>query len=165
MSLDHAQRVTSGSGLAPQRRHSWRDDPAVPAFPDDAPLVVFDGVCVLCAASVRFILARDRTGTIRFCPVQSPLGTAITRHVGLDPEQPETVLLLADGQVFRRSAAAIEAMRRCGGVWRLARALYVIPRPLRDALYGAVARRRYRLFGRRDSCLMPTPELRRRFLA
>ncbi len=88
--------------------HSYRDDAAVPSFPDDRPLIVFDGVCALCSGFVRFVLRHDPGGHFRFVPAQSALGTALYRHYGLDPDNWESNLLIAEGRLYLRSDAAIE---------------------------------------------------------
>lgn len=87
--------------------YSYRDDPAVPSFPDDRPLILFDGDCVLCSGSARFILRHDRAGRFRLAPVQSPLGQALLDHYGVDPADPSTMLLIEDGQALQRSDAVL----------------------------------------------------------
>ena len=128
------------------------------------PLLLFDGVCNLCSGVVRFVLPRDRDGAIRFAPIQSPLGTRLLLAHGIDPADPQSLLFLADGRAHLRSDAAIEVARRLRFPWRAAAALRAIPRAWRDALYDVAARNRYRWFGRRDRCFVPTPDERNRFL-
>lgn len=136
---------------------SWRGDPAVPAFDDSAPVLVFDGHCVLCSASARFVLRHDRAGAFRFLAAQSPLGQALYVHFGLDPAALASVLLLDRGRPWTRSDAALAALRRLGGPWAVLAWLRLIPRPLRDGAYDLIARHRYRLFGRRAACDLPDP--------
>lgn len=129
------------------------------------PVVLFDGVCNLCDAAVLFIIDRDPDARFRFAALQS--GAAARLLAGLPrPEggDPESVFLLEDGKLYDRSTAALRIARRLRWPWKLAYALVAVPRPLRDAAYRFVARRRYRWFGRRDACRVPTPELRARFL-
>jgi predicted DCC family thiol-disulfide oxidoreductase YuxK len=127
--------------------------------------VVFDGVCVLCSGWVRFLLKRDPARRFRFAAMQSQTGrTLLTRH-GIDPDDPVTFLLVDEGGAFTDSTAVLRILTRLGGIWRLAGAFYAVPRVLRDSLYRFVARRRYRWFGKRESCFVPTPETADRFLA
>lgn len=126
-------------------------------------IVIFDGLCNLCSASVRFILKNDSTGAIRFAPMQSPLGHDLLRQHGIDPADAHTFLLLRGTETFVQSDAALEIARDLGR-WRWLRVLRVIPRDLRNWIYGAIARNRYRWFGKRDTCFVPTNEQRARFL-
>jgi predicted DCC family thiol-disulfide oxidoreductase YuxK len=144
--------------------YSYRSDPDVPSFPDDKALVVFDGVCVLCSGFARFLLRRDRDFAFRFTTAQSALGQALYRHYGLDTRDFETNLVLADGRVHAKLATVAAAGTRLGGGWRLLSLLCLIPAPIADWLYDRIARNRYRLFGRTDSCMIPPPEWRERFI-
>jgi len=147
------------------RAYSYRDDPAVPSFPDDRPLIVFDGICALCSGFVRFVLRRDANGQFRFASAQSALGHALYRHYALDPENWESNLLIAEGRLYLRSEAAIEIVSRLGAPWRCLRMLRVLPRAWRDRLYDLIASNRYRWFGQHAYCGIPDPALSDRFLA
>lgn len=127
-------------------------------------IVLFDGVCNLCNASVDFILRHDRSGHFRFASLQSDAGRRLTREHGLDPERHDTVVLVEDGKAYLRSTAALRVARRLDGPYRVAYALIVVPRPVRDFVYDRIARNRYRWFGKRDTCRAPTVEERTRFL-
>ena len=127
-------------------------------------LLLFDGVCHLCDGVVGFLLPRDPAGRLHYGPIQSELGARLYREHGLDPERPDTLLLLTPRGAFRRSDAVLEIARLLGGAWRLLLLLKVVPRPLRDAAYDALARRRYRWFGRASACLLPRPGWRDRFV-
>ena len=144
--------------------YSYRSDPAVPSFPDDKALVVFDGVCVLCSGFARFILERDRDFAFRLATAQSPLGLALFRHYGLDTENFETNLVLADGLPYAKLDTVAIVGARLGGAWRALILLRGLPRPLADWLYDRVARNRYALFGRTERCMMPPPQWRDRFI-
>jgi predicted DCC family thiol-disulfide oxidoreductase YuxK len=146
------------------RPYSYRDDPAVPTFADDKPVVVFDGLCVLCSGSAQFVLDHDRAGVFRLLAAQSPLGTALYAHYGLDPQNYETMILIEGGIAHFKSEAAIRIARRLGFPWSLAAALRVVPRPLRDRLYLLVARDRYRWFGQRQTCYRPDPRFADRMI-
>ena len=144
--------------------YSYRSDPEVPAFDDDHPIIVYDNICVLCSGFVHWVLRRDRGALFRFLSAQSPLGEALYRHYGLKRGDYETNLLIADGHIYGKSEAYFQITRRFGGFWPLLLAGRVVPRPLRDWLYDRVARNRYRLFGKRDTCLMPSPDVAERFI-
>ena len=140
--------------------------PAVTDLPPDCECVLlFDGLCHLCDGGVRFVVAHDQAERIHFAPIQGELGRRLYAAHGLDAEAPNTMLLVTREQVFRASDAVIEIARRLGGAWKLAVLGKVIPRGLRDAAYFFVARNRYQWFGKHETCLMPTPGLRRRMLA
>jgi predicted DCC family thiol-disulfide oxidoreductase YuxK len=126
-------------------------------------LVLFDGVCVLCSGWVRFIIDHDPAGRFRFAPVQSPYGAALARRLAIDVDNPETNAVVIGGYAYFKSDAAIaifSRLHRFGWV----RGFAWMPRWLRDRLYDLAARSRYRVFGRTDQCLMPTPELAARFV-
>lgn len=127
-------------------------------------LLLFDGICHLCDASVRFILGRDPAARIKFAPIQSPLGRELYARHGLDPDSPSAFLFLTPRGAYKASDAALEIARVLGGVWKLAIAFKPLPRPLRDAVYFFIARNRYRWFGQRDACLMPTSDLMARMV-
>ncbi len=131
----------------------------------DSPILVFDGVCVLCSRSVQFVLRHDHAKRFRFATTQSETGRRLMLAHGFDPNRPSSVLLIENNAVFLESSAAVRVLRSFGGVWTfLAGAVWILPRPLRDAAYRGVAKRRYRWFGKRDSCYLPQPEDRARFL-
>lgn len=127
-------------------------------------LLLFDGVCHLCNGSVQFILKRDPAGRIKFAPIQSPLGSQLYTQHGLDPAAPSAMLFLTPRGAFQASDAALEIARTLGGVWKLALIFKPLPSALRDAAYHFIARNRYRWFGKDESCMMPTPELKARML-
>ena len=128
-------------------------------------IIFFDGVCNLCNGFVQFIIRHDPAGRFRFAALQSEAGQALLAEHGLPPvAEPESVLLLSGGQLYSHSSAVLRIARGLGGVWALAGVGGLLPRVWRDALYRFVARNRYRWFGRQESCILPTPELRARFL-
>jgi len=128
------------------------------------PLIVFDGICHLCTGFVRFVIRRDRGAWFRFLPAQSPRGEALYARMGLKSGDWDSNLLVLDGRVYTELDAFIEITRRFGGAWRLTPLLYAVPRTLRDWLYNRIARNRYRWFGKREVCYLPTPDLAARFL-
>jgi predicted DCC family thiol-disulfide oxidoreductase YuxK len=127
------------------------------------PIVFFDGVCGLCNRFVNFLIARDRDAVFRFAPLQGE--TAAARLASADVCQLNTIVLLDDGGTYRKSDAVVRILRRLGAGWPIVgRALAVLPRPLRDLGYSLVARYRYTVFGKKESCRMPTATERSRFL-
>jgi predicted DCC family thiol-disulfide oxidoreductase YuxK len=144
---------------------SYRDDPAVPHFPDDRPIIVFDGKCVLCSRFAQFVMHRDRAAKFRLLAAQSPLGDALYRHFKLDPVNYETYILLQDGVAYLRSEAAIRILGGLGLPWRLASICRVCPLSVRDRLYDFVARHRLSWFGARPACYVPDAAEADRFLS
>lgn len=145
--------------------YSYRDDPAVPDFPDDRPVIVFDGHCGFCSGWARFVLAHDQKGHFRLLTAQSPLGEALYRHYGLEIRDYETNLLLDGGRAFFKSEATIRMAEGMGLPWSLAGVVRVLPLSWRDRLYGVMARNRLRIAGRTEACMVPSPEQAGRFLA
>ena len=132
---------------------------------EKGPLMLFDGVCNLCTGSVRFVIARDPAARIRFASMQSPAGQAILRDLGLPTDRFESFLFIDGGTVHDKSCAALRVARYLPQPWKaLAVLARVVPRPLADLAYRLVARNRYRLFGRRDTCMLPEPDVKARFL-
>jgi len=127
-------------------------------------VIVFDGVCNFCSAYVRFVVRRDRSRRFRFAPLQSVTGAGLLRLHGLDPADVNTFLLVKNDRAYTRSDAVIEVSKDLDGCWKAGRFLAVIPRPFRDRLYDFLARNRYRLFGRKDVCVVPTEDMADRFL-
>ena len=126
----------------------------------DQSIVLFDGVCNLCNAFVQFILPRDRAGRFRFASLQSDAARRLLK--GGAPA--ETVVLLEDGTAYIKSDAALRIVRRLRFPWPVFYAFIMAPRGWRDMVYDWVARHRYRWFGKRDACMLPTPQWRGRFL-
>lgn len=136
---------------------SWRDDPEVPAFPDEHPLIVFDGDCVMCSANARFVLRHDRRRRFRLTTAQSRLGASLYRHFGLRSDEEGTILVLKGGRLLTDSEAVIAIPAVLGWPWRIAAGVRIVPRPIRDRIYRLVARNRFRWFGRREICWVPAP--------
>ena len=143
---------------------SWRADPAVPRFQDSGAIVFMDGECVLCMTGARLIDRFDQTRLIGISPTQSALGTAILKHFGMASEDPESWLVLDNGRAYTALDAIIHLGRRIGGVGHLLRIFGVLPKPLRDWLYHRIARNRYTVLGRRNTCMLPTPSLQARLI-
>lgn len=144
--------------------YSFRVDPSVPDFDDSAPLAVMDGECAICSWGARMIHRFDHSRTVRICPIQRPLGTALMRHYGLVPENPASWLFIDEGVAYCDFEAVLYAGRRFGGWARLIGIMRIFPKPVRDWLYRRLARNRYALFGRADLCSLPDPGLQKRLL-
>ena len=145
--------------------------PASRTRPTPAPLlkpgetvVLFDGECKLCNGWVRFIMRHDRQRRVRLAAVQSPEGQALLAWAGLPLDQFDTLAVIRDRQYWVRSDAVFEIIAQLPGAWRPLLLLRGIPRGLRDWIYDKIARNRYRLFGKYDSCLLPDPDHEQRFL-
>jgi predicted DCC family thiol-disulfide oxidoreductase YuxK len=145
--------------------YSYRSDPRVPAFPDDRPIILFDGHCALCSGWARFVLRHDRRGRFRLLPAQTPLGRALYLHYGLDPENYETNILVEEGRGWFRSEGSIRMAEGLGAPWSWFAVLRVLPLAWRDRLYELVARNRLNWFGRREVCYLGEPAHSDRFLA
>ena len=130
----------------------------------ESAIVLFDGVCNLCNWTVQFILRRDRRERFLFAPLQSEKGKELLQRHRLPPDQLDSIVLVESGRAFTSSSAALRIARGLPGLWPLLYAFIAVPRFIRDPVYGWIARNRYRWFGRRESCRIPRPEERSRFL-
>lgn len=130
----------------------------------NSPVVFFDGVCNLCNSSVHFLLDRDRRNILKFAPLQGETYAELRARYPEAGGDVATIVLYNNGRVFTQSTAVLHILRLLGVWWKLLYGGMIIPKPLRDMLYSFIARNRYRWFGRQESCRMPTPELRAKFL-
>ena len=138
----------------------WSPQPA-PDEPDG--LILFDGVCVFCSRWVRFVIDRDPERRFRFVAIQSEPGRVLATRFGIDPEAPQTNAVVWGGRIFFKSDAALTVLGKLAATRPLGW-LKVVPKLLRDPVYDLIARNRYRIFGRTDACMIPSPEDRSRFL-
>ena len=128
-------------------------------------VIVFDGVCVLCSRWVGFVLRRDRCGSFRFAAMQTPSGRDLLTKHGIDADDPLSFLLLEAGRGYTDTDAIVRILRRFGRGWRIVALLVaIVPRFIRNPFYRWIARHRYRLFGQRSACLVPTADVADRFL-
>ena len=127
-------------------------------------VIVFDGVCVLCSGFFRFVLRRDTQHRFRFALAQSPLGSRLYEALGLPTQEFDSNLVIINGQIHQRGDAFAHAMRTLGWPWKILYPLRFFPAFIKDPAYYLIARNRYRLFGRHDSCLMPDEDMKSRFL-
>ncbi len=127
-------------------------------------IILFDGICNLCNSSVLFVIRRDPAKKFRFASLQSEFGKQFLATQGLPQNEYNSFILYDNGIVFTRSTAALKVLRKLNGGWSVFYSLIVIPRFIRDYFYNVIARNRYRWFGRREACSVPTPELKALFL-
>lgn len=144
--------------------YSFHGDTSVPSFDDARILLVMDGACALCSGAARRIAAMDRDDQIRITPANSTLGRALLVHYGLDPDDPESWLMIRSGRAF----GSLDAMMRLGGqlhpAFGVMKVMRLLPVRMQDWLYARLARNRYQLFGKADLCAMPDAELRHRLI-
>ena len=131
-------------------------------WPDDG-VILYDGVCVFCSRWVRFVVARDVHARFRFTAIQSPYGNRLADALGIDANDPDTNAVIHGGIAYFKSDAALTVLSNLPG-WRWVRVLLAVPRPLRDAVYNLVARNRYRIFGKYDTCFVPDAALQARVM-
>jgi predicted DCC family thiol-disulfide oxidoreductase YuxK len=125
---------------------------------------LFDGVCNLCSGSVQFIIKRDPKAKFKFASLQSAFGQQQLEKLGLDKSSLYSIILLKEDKVYQRSDAALEIARHLRSLWPLFYAFKILPRFMRDGMYNWIAQNRYRWFGRKDACWLPSPHLKSRFI-
>ena len=131
-----------------------------PEFPA---IILFDGVCNLCNGAVQFVIHRDKRQHFRFASLQSDTGKSYLKQFRL-PDQLYSIILIKNGQLYEKSSAALEIAKDLSGVWPALVIFKVVPKALRDTVYDFIAARRYKWFGKKDQCMIPTPALKARFL-
>ncbi len=135
---------------------------------NNSPVMLYDGVCGFCSQSVQVIIKLDKRGVIKFAPLQGQFGQAAKlRHPEI--ENVDSVIILekmvdSSERVFVRSDAILQILHHLGGIWRLFKIAYIVPRSFRDFLYDLFARNRYKVFGKYESCMIPSPKVRARFI-
>lgn len=127
-------------------------------------IVLFDGVCNFCNHSIQFIIKRDKKSYFKFGALQSEEGKALLEQHGLSPEILDTIVLIEHGKAYTYSTAPLRITRKLAWLWPLFYGFILIPSFIRDPIYRWISRNRYKWFGKQESCMMPTPEIRSRFL-
>ncbi|MEP3224809.1 MAG: DCC1-like thiol-disulfide oxidoreductase family protein [Parasphingorhabdus sp.] len=127
----------------------------ISALPPGKSIIVFDAVCILCSANAQFILKHDQRQQFLLAPMQGKYGSRLYRKYGIDPSEPETLIVVQNGQLLRNSDAILAIYDGLGWPWKIANMALIIPAFLRDRLYLFVARNRYRIFGKRETCWVP----------
>ncbi|MCW4470173.1 thiol-disulfide oxidoreductase DCC family protein [Flavobacterium sp. MFBS3-15] len=134
-------------------------------LPKDKKIILFDGVCNLCDATVQFIIKRDKRDVFRFVALQSDLGQQIISHIGIDTSKTDSIILYEPGHAYYYKAeAAIKIANQLGGVFLLMGMFSVLPNWLSNKVYDYVARNRYKWYGKKDECMVPTAEMKAKFL-
>lgn len=131
---------------------------------DDRAIWLYDGLCGFCSWSVRFLLAHERAASRRFVAIQSKLGKDLATRHGIDPETPSTFLFIENGRAFEKSDGVIALASHLRWPWRAVGGLRLIPKGWRDQIYDVLARNRYRILGRKETCELPPPDVRARFV-
>lgn len=128
-------------------------------------IILFDGVCNLCNSAIQFIIKRDHKDVFRYAALQSELGQQLTKERGIDTQLVDSMILIEPGVAyFVKSDAALEISKEFGGLWSILQVFSWLPSALRNPIYDFVARNRYKWFGKKDQCMIPTPELQAKFL-
>lgn len=127
-------------------------------------IILFDGVCNLCNNFVQFIIRWDRRGIFKFAPIQSKVGKSLLSHFNIQPGDIDSVVYIRGDKCFIRSDAVLHALKDLKGIWMMFFVLIIIPRFLRNLIYNAIAKSRYRLFGKRENCMIPSEDIKHRFL-
>lgn len=128
------------------------------------PIILFDGVCNFCDGAVNFVLKQDKKGIFRFAPLQSEAGQKLLQQYNLSTEDFDSFVLVDNGKVYKKSSASLRVMNKLPWYWKEAQILWIVPGFLRNAIYDFIAANRYKWFGKKEQCMVPTPELRNRFL-
>lgn len=128
-------------------------------------VILFDGVCNFCNSSVNRVIENDPKDIFRFAPLQSEVGQQLLVHYGIDRTMTDSVVYIENGKAYVRSSAALRIARRMKGFYPVLFGFIIVPPFIRNAVYDLIARNRYKWFGRKDSCMMPTPEVRRKFIS
>jgi predicted DCC family thiol-disulfide oxidoreductase YuxK len=132
---------------------------------NEYPVILFDGVCNFCNGAINFVLKHDKKGVFRFAPLQSEAGQKLLRQYNLSTKDFDSFVLIDDGKVYKKSSASLQVMNKLPWYWKEVQIFRIIPTIFRDAIYDFIAKHRYKWFGKKDQCMVPTPEIRSRFLS
>lgn len=127
-------------------------------------VILFDGVCNLCNSAVNFVITRDKKNLIQFAPLQSKTGHALLENHKMVTEEMKSFIFIENGIPYTRSTAALKVCRYLNGLWPLLFCFIIVPRFVRDGIYDWIAKNRYKWFGQKNECMVPTPELQSKFL-
>jgi predicted DCC family thiol-disulfide oxidoreductase YuxK len=134
-------------------------------FPSGKKIILFDGVCNLCEASIVYVIKHDKKDIFRFVPLQSDLGQRIVKHIGINPIHIDSVILYEPGVAYYyKSSAVVEIAKGLKGIFTLATLFQILRTTLRDYVYDYIAKNRYKWYGKKEACLVPTPEVLAKFL-
>ena len=134
-------------------------------FPPNKKIILFDGVCNLCNSAVQFVIQHDKKDVFRFVALQSELGQEILQHIGINSKNIDSIILYEPGiAYYYKSQAAIQISKYLDGFWHLGSVFRIIPTGISNLLYDYIAKNRYKWYGKKESCMIPTPELKIKFL-
>lgn len=128
-------------------------------------IILFDGICNFCDATINFVINHDKKGNFVFAPLQSSTGEALLKKFAISREVTDSMVLIEGEKVYVKSTAALRISRKLNGLYPLLYGFIILPKFIRDSVYDLIAKNRYKWFGKKDSCMLPTPEIRQRFLA
>jgi predicted DCC family thiol-disulfide oxidoreductase YuxK len=131
---------------------------------EQGPIILFDGVCNFCNGAVNFTIKRDKKGMIKFAPLQSEAGMQIAKEYGLPVGDMQSFIFIDNGKAYNYSTAALRVCRYLKALWPLCYGFIIVPKVIRDGIYKWIAKNRYKWFGQKDECMIPTPDVRARFL-
>ncbi|PZO24127.1 MAG: thiol-disulfide oxidoreductase [Flavobacteriaceae bacterium] len=134
-------------------------------LPQDKKIILFDGVCNLCDSSIQFIIKHDKKDIFRFVALQSEIGLEIIKHIGIDTSKIDSILLYEPGKAYYYKAqAALKIAKELGGIYTAISWFSILPNFLTNTVYDYIARNRYKWYGKKEACMIPTPELKAKFL-
>lgn len=134
-------------------------------LPQNKKIILFDGVCNLCDSSVQFIIKKDKKDIFRFVALQSELGITILKHIGISTSNLDSIVLYEPGEAYYDKAEAVlKIAKSFGGLYTLLSVFSFLPKVLNDTIYDYIAKNRYKWYGKKESCMMPTPEISAKFL-
>lgn len=133
-------------------------------MPHDFPVVLFDGVCNFCNYWVNFAIKRDKKNKLKFTPIQGETAKKILPQYSINTNSLSSVIFIEKGKAYTQSSATLQICKHLNGGWKLFYALFIVPKFIRDFFYNIIARNRYKWFGKKESCMIPIPELKERFL-
>jgi predicted DCC family thiol-disulfide oxidoreductase YuxK len=128
-------------------------------------IILFDGVCNFCNDSINFVIKHDKKNYFKFAPLQSERGGELLDKYKISRAETDSVVVVENEKAYTHSTAALRIAKGLGGIWSLAYIFIVVPKFIRDAAYNLIARNRYKWFGKKDACMLPTPEIREKFLS
>jgi predicted DCC family thiol-disulfide oxidoreductase YuxK len=130
----------------------------------DTSIILFDGVCNFCDGAINFVLKQDKKDVFRFAPLQSQTGQKLLAQYQIPKKDFESFILIQDGKAYQKSTAALKVLNQLPWYWKALQAFWIVPKFIRDGIYDFIAHNRYKWFGKKEVCMIPTPEMRSRFL-
>jgi predicted DCC family thiol-disulfide oxidoreductase YuxK len=131
---------------------------------DIQPVLLFDGVCNMCNSLVIFVIRNDKKGKFKFASLQSDQGQQLLKNLSLSTNEFDTFYFIQGNRYYTKSSAGLKVLKGLDGPWKLLYPLILVPKPLRDSIYRFVAKNRYKWFGKKEECMLPSPEMKKRFL-